>query len=148
MVPTSATLPSIRSFIRRTSPMVLVSWVKRFSASETRLAVFETSVAIWAICRMDPRIALAGRAPASSRAVTATTARIRLLFETCMIASLRYPGAPSLGTRMSDVKYTRMRCPARIVTVGSRLRNRSVIAMPCWARPAPAPARIRSPAGP
>ena len=80
MVPTSATLPSIRSFIRRTSPMVSISWSKRFSASATRLAVFETSVAIWAICRMDPMIALAWGAAASSSAAHAAAPRIRLLF--------------------------------------------------------------------
>ena len=148
MLPTEATLPSIRSFIPRMSLTVSVSWSKRFSASDTRLAVFETSVAIWATCRMAPINALPGRAAASSNAAHAATAKIFLPVRTRMLASLRYCSVTSLGTKTSEVKYTRTRCPARIVTVGSRFRNRSVIAMPCWAMPAPAPARTRSPAGP
>ena len=148
MLPTEATLPSIRSFIPRMSPIVSVSWSKRFSASLSRLAVFETSVPICAICRIDPRIARAGGAAPSSRAATAATARILFPVSTRMIASLRYPCFPPRGTSTSEVKYTRTRWPARIVTVGRRFRNRSVIAMPCCARFAPAPARIRSPAGP
>ena len=147
MLPTEETFPSIRSFIPRMSPIVSVSWSKRFSASLSRLAVFETRVPIWAICRIDPMIAWPGRTVSSS-AAQAATARILFPVTTCMIDSFRYRSAPPLGTRTSEVKYTRTLWPARMVTVGRRFRNRSVIAMPCWAMLAPAPARIRSPAGP